>query len=82
MEAKHHVQAAPWYPYPKRTKAMILSGLADAQHRHTISGYMTMLAQHLRRVLLAIILGYHSQRGGTTVHLVELQIMRKTFEHN
>ena len=58
-------------------KATCLSSLADAQHRHAISGDVAMLTQHLRRVLLAIVLGYHPQRGGTTVHLVELLIMWK-----
>ena len=49
----------------------------NAQHKHAISGDVAMLTQHLRRVLLAIVLGYHPQRGGTTVHLVELLIMWK-----
>jgi len=68
------------YPHTERAKPQVLGCLADAQHRHPVSGDVAMLAQHLCRVLLAIVLGYHPQRGGTTVHLVELLIMGERFE--
>ncbi|CUQ61562.1 Uncharacterised protein [Segatella copri] len=41
-----------------------------------------MIAQHLCRILLTVIFRYHPQRGGTAVHLVELLIMGKAFNHN
>ena len=59
-------------------EAQVLGGLADAKHRHAVPRDVAMQAQHLSRVLPAIVAGDHAQRGGATVHLVELLVMWET----
>ena len=56
--------------YTLRAKAYQLCGIANAKHRYALAGDKRTLPQILHRVAPPIMLGYHSEAGGATVHRI------------
>ena len=67
-----HLHADAPQPY-------LLRRLADAQHRHPLTGQETLFPQPLQRVAFAIVRRHHAQAGGAAVHLVVLYVVGKSF---
>ena len=72
-------QLAESHLHANRIQANMPSTFTYAKHIDTSTRDVAVLAQHLRRIVHAIILCYHAQRGWTAVGDLQLFIMRKTF---
>ena len=51
----------------ERVHSKILCGIADTKHRDSFTRDEAMFAQHLKRILTAIVLGYHAKTCRTAV---------------
>ena len=63
------------YPHALRTKADMLRRVANAKHGYAFAGNKGVLPQCLQGIAPSVMLGYHTQAGGTAVHRVELAVV-------
>ena len=49
--------------------------VTDAQHGHPLACEEGAGAERLKRIVLAVIFGYHTQAGGAAVHRIQLEVV-------
>jgi hypothetical protein len=64
---------------PSVRKPTFFGGFADAEHGNALAGDMRLFTETFEGIDAAVMGGDHAEAGGTAVHGVVLDIMRKSF---
>jgi len=64
-------------PYSLRVHADAFRSIADAEHAYAFARDETLFPQGLQGIAATVMSGNHAEAGGTAVHRVKLNIVRK-----